>query len=76
MGNEDLYNALYLNKITSNKKINILFDDGINTHLMGKSIFKTVNIIDGNIDEPFVRVFSDWFLFSLKKYFLFLSKNF
>ena len=59
LGNEDLYNALYLNKITSNKKINILFDDGMNTHLMSESIFKTVNIIDGNIDEPFVRVFSD-----------------
>ena len=59
LGNEDLYNALYLNKITSNKKINILFDDGMNTHLMSESIFKTVNIIDGNIDESFVRVFSD-----------------
>jgi len=58
-GNQDLYNALYLNKTTSNKKIMILFDNGLNTHLMHKSIFKNLNIVDGDIDKPFIKIFSD-----------------
>lgn len=59
LGNEDLYNALYFNKTTSNKKIDVLLDDGTNTHLMNKSIFKRINIIDGNIYKAFLKVFSD-----------------
>ena len=59
LGNEDLYNALYFNKNTFNKKIDILFDDGEKTHLIGKSIFKIVNIINGNVDASFLKVFSD-----------------
>ena len=59
LGNEDLYNALYLDKTNSNKKINILFDNGSNSHLMFYSILKEIDIIDGNIDEAFLKVFLD-----------------
>ena len=59
MGKKDLYNALYLNKIISNKKINILFDDGNNSHTLRDSIIKRIDIFDGNIDKAFLKVFPD-----------------
>tara|TARA_B110000027_G_C16111903_1_gene298160 strand:- start:119 stop:1354 length:1236 start_codon:yes stop_codon:yes gene_type:complete len=57
--NKVLYEALYLNKTKSNRKIKILSDNGINSHYMHLAIFKTINIIDGNIDEAFLNVFLD-----------------
>ena len=59
MGSTDLYKALYLNNIKSDKKLNILFDNGTKSHLMDQSIFKTINIINGNVDEAFLTVFPD-----------------
>ena len=59
IGNNDLYDALYFDKNTSYKKLDILFDDGMRTHLMSGSIFKKIDIIDGNVDEAFFKVFSD-----------------
>ena len=57
LGNEDLYKALYLNKTTSSKKMNILFDDGMKTHRTIGSVFKKIDVINGNIDEAFLKVF-------------------
>ena len=54
-----MYEALYLNKIKSNREINILFDDGTSSHSMKDAIFKTINIIGGNVDEAFLKVFTD-----------------
>ena len=59
LGNKALYEALYLNKTKTNSKIDILFDNGTNSHLMKDAIFETINIIDGNVDEAFLKVFSD-----------------
>jgi hypothetical protein len=59
IGNNDLYDALYFDKNTSYKKLDILFDDGMRTHLMSGSIFKKIDIIDGNVDKAFFKVFSD-----------------
>jgi len=59
LGNKALYEALYLNKIKSNREINILFDDGTSSHSMKDAIFKTINIIGGNVDEAFLKVFTD-----------------
>ena len=59
MGNIDLYKALYLNNIKSDKKLNILFDNGSKSHLMSQSILKTINIINGDVEEAFLTVFPD-----------------